>query len=150
MTHSTSRRSFLFHLGGGLGGIALANYSPRPANSPGRPSQPAFNGGLHHPAKVKRVIQLFMNGGVSSRTPSITNPNSKRPRQAVQPGWEREAEGVTSTPGNLMKSPFPFKQHGQSGGGLSSIFPHLATRVDRMAFSWRCRRSRTFMARPAT
>ena len=33
-----------------------------------------------------------------------------------------------------MKSPFEFKQHGQSGRWVSSVFPHLATQVDRMAF----------------
>ena len=33
-----------------------------------------------------------------------------------------------------MKSPFEFKQHGQCGKHISSIFPHLAKHVDRMAF----------------
>ena len=33
-----------------------------------------------------------------------------------------------------MKSPFEFNQHGQCGKHISSIFPHLAKHVDRMAF----------------
>ncbi|MFO0825888.1 MAG: DUF1501 domain-containing protein [Gemmataceae bacterium] len=37
-------------------------------------------------------------------------------------------------PGNLMKSPFPFKQHGKCGRWVSSVFPHIAEHVDRMAF----------------
>ena len=49
------------------------------------------------------------------------------------PGTAEKPEGVTSTPGNLMKSPFAFKQYGQCGRWVSSVFPHLAKQVDRMA-----------------
>ena len=31
----------------------------------GRQAEPRFQGGLHLKAKVKRIIQLFMNGGAS-------------------------------------------------------------------------------------
>ncbi|HTK75120.1 MAG TPA: DUF1501 domain-containing protein, partial [Gemmataceae bacterium] len=61
-----TRREFLWQFGGGLGGVALAQLlaeSGALAEQP-RP-RPEFNGGLHHPAKVKRVVQLFMNGGMS-------------------------------------------------------------------------------------
>ena len=57
-----NRKSFLLQSGGGLGGVALAHLLSQ--NSRGK-SVSALNGGLHHPAKVKRVIQLFMNGGAS-------------------------------------------------------------------------------------
>src|SRR5438477_11180553 len=62
----TSRRHFLSQLGGGLGSVALARVLAREglADGPFVP-RPEFNGGLHHPAKVKRIIQLFMNGGAS-------------------------------------------------------------------------------------
>ena len=33
-----------------------------------------------------------------------------------------------------MKSPFAFRQHGESGRWVSEVFPHLATRVDDLAF----------------
>src|ERR1043166_7916867 len=63
-THS--RRDFLWHLGGGLGGLALTQLLAEAGEIPGAPKPKAeFNGGLHHVAKVKRVVQLFMNGGVS-------------------------------------------------------------------------------------
>ena len=132
----SSRRSFLFQFGGGLGGIALAQLLAEAgelADSP-RPS-PAFNGGLHHPAKVKRVIQLFLNGGVSQPdTFDYKTELEKNHGKPFQPGGIEKPEGVTSTPGNLMKSPFRFQQHGQCGRWVSSIFPRLATQVDRMAF----------------
>ena len=33
-----------------------------------------------------------------------------------------------------MKSPFTFKQYGESGRWVSSVFPHQAQEVDQMAF----------------
>ena len=61
------RREFLWRFGGGLGGIALTHLLAEQgllADVIGR-GRPEFNGGLHHPARAKRVIQLFMNGGAS-------------------------------------------------------------------------------------
>jgi len=40
--------------------------------------------------------------------------------------------------GPLMKSPFDWRQHGQSGTWVSSLFPHLARHVDKMAFIHSC------------
>src|SRR3954466_10722492 len=132
-----SRRDALWRLGGGLGGIALAEMLGREAllagtSNPPRP-RPEFNGGLHHPAKVKRVIQLFMNGGVSQMdTFDYKVELEKRHGQKFDPG--EHVEAATSVPGNLMKSPFEFKQRGQSGRWVSSVFPNMARCVDDMAF----------------
>lgn len=130
-----TRREFLWKFGGGLGGIALAQllgesnlladgvYQPRPE----------FNGGLHHPAKIKRVIQLFMNGGASQCDLFDYKPELvKRSGQKFDPG--EKVEAATSTPGNLMKSPFDWKQHGQSGRWVSSAIPNMAECVDDMTF----------------
>src|SRR6478752_10367903 len=134
MTHS--RRDFLWSFGGGLGGIAFAQLLAEAGEIPGSPKPRAeFNGGLHHVAKVKRVIQLFMNGGVSQPDTFDYKPElDKRHGKPFDPGTGEKVEGVTSTPGNLMKSPFPFRQYGQCGRWVSSVFPQLATQVDRMAF----------------
>ena len=133
---SFDRRKWLFQSGGGLGGIALAQLLAEAGEVTDAPNpKPEFNGGLHHPAKVKRVVQLFLNGGVSQPDTFDYKPElEKRHGQVFQPGTGEKPEGVTSTPGNLMKSPFPFKQHGQCGRWVSGVFPHLATQVDRMAF----------------
>src|SRR5207244_5278627 len=120
----TTRREFLWQFGGGLGGVALAQLLAEAgalADVP-RP-RPEFNGGLHHPAKVKRVVQLFMNGGVSQMDTFDWKPElAKRHGQKFDPGHGERVEGVTSVPGNLMKSPFPFKQHGECGRWVSSVF----------------------------
>ncbi len=123
-----SRREWLFQSGGGLGGIALAQLLGEAQ------AKEDLNGGIHHKAKVKRVIQLFMNGGVSQMDTFDYKPElEKRHGQKFDPGSGERVEGVTSVPGNLMKSPFPFKQHGQCGRWVSSVFPHLAGCVDDMA-----------------
>jgi hypothetical protein len=131
-----SRREWLFRSGGGLGGIAIAQLLAEAGELPGPPKPKAeLNGGLHHVAKVKRVVQLFMNGGVSQPDTFDYKPELiKRHGKPFEPGTGEKPEGVTSTPGNLMKSPFPFKQHGQCGRWVTSVFPHTAKHVDRMAF----------------
>jgi Protein of unknown function (DUF1501) len=131
-----SRRDFLWSFGGGLGGVALAQLLGESGllAEPAKP-QAAFNGGLHHKAKAKRVIQLFMNGGVSQPDTFDYKPELiKRHGQKFDPGGGVKVEAVTSTPGNVMKSPFEFKQHGQCGRWVSSVFPHLAKCVDDLAF----------------
>ena len=130
-----SRREFLWSFGGGLGGVALASLLGRGsllADGVFKP-RPEFNGGLHHRAKVKRIIQLFMNGGASQMDLFDYKPELvKRHGQKFDPGAHVEA--ATSAPGTVLKAPFEFKQHGQSGRWVSSALPHLAECVDDLAF----------------
>ena len=49
-------------------------------------------------------------------------------------GPKDKPEGQTGVSGAVLKSPFEFKQHGQSGRWVSSVFPHQAKWVDDMAF----------------
>ncbi|HWG46680.1 MAG TPA: DUF1501 domain-containing protein [Gemmataceae bacterium] len=133
-TPALSRRDLLWHLGGGLGGIALAHLLGWQGLLAGTPApRKDLNGGLHHRAKVKRIIQLFMNGGASQCDTFDYKPELiKRHGQKFDPG--EKVEAVTSTPGHVMKSPFAFKKHGQCGQWVSSVFPHIAGCVDDLAF----------------
>jgi len=125
------RRRFLTESAGGLGGIALAQLLARDGFGADLP-KPEFNGGLHHPAKVKRIVQLFMNGGASQMDTFDYKPElAKRHGEKVDFGIK---VAVTSPIGNVMKSPFEFKQYGQSGRWVSSVFPHTAECVDDLAF----------------
>ena len=128
-----NRRDFLWHTGGGLGGVALAwMLGEHGALAGVAKPRPELNGGLHHKAKVRRVIQLFMNGGVSQMDTFDHKPElEKRHGQKVDFGIKAAA---TSVPGAVMKSPFAFKQYGECGRWVSSVFPHLAECVDDLAF----------------
>jgi hypothetical protein len=129
-----SRRQWLWRVGGGLGGIALTHLLAQDGLLAGTPAlRRERTSGLHHRAKVKCVIQLFMNGGASQCDTFDYKPELiKRHGQKFDPGEKFEA--VTSTPGNVLKSPFAFKQHGECGRWVSSVLPHMAGCVDDLAF----------------
>src|ERR1041385_7929105 len=128
------RREFLWRFGGGLGGIALAHLLGTNGLLADTLPQPRadLNGGLHHPAKAKRVVQLFMSGAASQVDTFDYKPELiKRRGGKFDPGGEVEL--FQSDPGTVMASPWDWQQHGQCGKWVSSFLPHLAMCVDDMA-----------------
>jgi hypothetical protein len=114
-----TRRDFLWNSGGGLGGIALA--------------QMLVGAELHHPAKAKRVVQLFMSGAASQCDTFDYKPLLlERNGQKFDPG--EKVELFQSSPGVVMKSPWEWKQRGQCGKWVSGLVPQLANCVDDIAF----------------
>jgi hypothetical protein len=135
-TSPLDRRDFLWRAGGGLGGVALAYLLGRDgllAAPPIGKGKPELNGGLHHKAKAKRVVQLFMSGAASQVDTFDYKPELiKRHGDKFDPGGKIEL--FQSNPGACMKSPWTWKQYGQCGKHVSSLVPHLAECVDDMAF----------------
>ncbi len=133
------RREFLSRAGGGFGSLVLAALladqarADAPTSPIATPPKPEWNGGLHHKARVKRIIQLFMTGGVSQMDTFDYKPELER-LHGQSLGPKEKPEGFTAMPGTMMKSPFAFKQHGQCGRWVSSVLPHMATQVDRLTF----------------
>ncbi|MEZ5403224.1 MAG: DUF1501 domain-containing protein [Bryobacteraceae bacterium] len=82
---------------------------------------------LDHPAKVKRVIFLFMNGGCSAIDSFDPKPMLDKYDGQPIPGGEIKTERRT---GALMRSPFQFKKYGQCGMDLSELWPHLGEVAD--------------------
>ncbi len=119
-----SRRDFLRDAGAGLGAVALAWMLGDEARAAGEPV-------LHFPARAKRVIQVFACGGVSHIDTFDYKPDLVR-----HDGRELTGKGKVETffgrPGRLMKSPFPFRRHGESGQWVSSLMPYLAGCVDEL------------------
>jgi hypothetical protein len=137
LRESVGRREFLWRFGGGLGGIALTHLLGSQGLladtvSPVKLS-PDLNGGLHHRAKAKRVIQLFMSGAASQCDTFDYKPELiKRHGQKFDPGGKVEL--FQSDPGPCMKSPWEWKQYGACGKWVSDLVPEIGACVDDIAF----------------
>jgi len=120
-----------------LGGIALAQMLAADGlladeNSIG-PGKLVLNGGLHHKARARRVVQLFMSGAASQVDTFDYKPELiTRNGQKFDPGGKVEL--FQSSPGAIMQSPWKWERHGQCGKYVSSLLPHLAECVDDIAF----------------
>lgn len=122
---SLQRRSLLRAGIGGFAGIALADMLLR--------DDAAATVPLHHPPKVKRVVQLFMAGAASHVDTFDYKPElEKRNGQPWDPG--ETVELFQSQPGACLASPWKFKPYGESGKQLSEIVAPLGAVVDEIAF----------------
>src|SRR5262245_26425880 len=117
----------LRRIGGGFGAVGLAGVlandvpaAPTPSASPLAP-KPG-----HFPARAKRVIFLFMNGG-----PSHVDTFDPKPGLEEFHGKDLPAGAAGArVKGKLMKSPFEFCKSGASGIEVSELFPEVAKRID--------------------
>ena len=128
-----NRRHFLSSSAGGLGGVALAWLLNReqgladPAGASGAARLPQFA------PRAKRVVQVFCCGGVSHLDTFDYTPELERMHGKSMEG-KGENLGFFGQPGKLMKSVYEFRQHGNIGAWVSSLFPHLAGCVDDLCF----------------
>ena len=129
-----SRRDFLFDAGTGISGLALLDLLNRdgllaqtPDNKPAAcvtrtsfPGSPNTPKPPHFQPRAKSVISLFMSGGVSH-----IDTFDYKPALAKYHGMPLEGKGEVRVrqgfPGPLMKSPYSFKQYGQSGAWVSEL-----------------------------
>jgi hypothetical protein len=128
-----SRRRLLWRLGGGLGGIALAQLLGEEGLLASSSSGTSAGGGLHHRATARRVVQLFMSGAASQCDTFDYKPLLiQRNGLPFDPGGKVEL--FQSEPGAVMASPWNWRQHGECGKWVSDLLPHLASCVDDIAF----------------
>lgn len=129
------RRNFLWEVGSGFGGMALSallaeTLTATAAARVQAGTPPSF---LSVPPKAKQVIQIFVSGAMSQVDTFDYKPElAKRAGKSFEPGGKVEL--FESVPGKIVPGYWPFKQHGQCGRRVSSLFPHLATCVDDMCF----------------
>src|SRR5256886_6147439 len=120
----TNRRDFLKKAGAGFGLLALADLlqddgllaadtAPSQALDPMMPRPP------HYPAKAKSIIWLFMEGA-----PSSVDLFDPKPELTKRDGQRIDINVFNGNPGPLMKSPFSFKQYGQSGAWVCEKYPN--------------------------
>jgi hypothetical protein len=125
-----TRREALCRMGSGFGMLAFASLvgeSLSAADAVQRTGARKLAEGLHHPARAKHVIFLFMNGGLSQVDSFDPKPMLDKYHGQPLPGGTVATERKT---GALMKSPFTFKRYGKSGLEVSEIFPHVGSCAD--------------------
>lgn len=116
------RREFLGQMGTGLGSIALAWLLAQDS----RAARP------HFPGKAKRVLQIFCPGAVSQLDTFDYKPELIQRHGQPLPG--DKVVTFQGGNGNLMQSPWRFRQRGQCGKWVSDLLPDLAECVDDLAF----------------
>ena len=129
--HGTSRRDFLRRSNMGFGWLAFAGLSNQGivgrADTSGFATAPS---GVHFSPRAKRVIFLFMDGGVShvdsfDPKPELTKHHGEPAKWRPDPLSQAVSAGR-----KWLGSPWQFKQHGQSGLWVSDLFPHAAKVID--------------------
>ena len=122
-----TRRSLLQRTAGGFGFLALQSLlgqeqAKAAVQNPTAAKPPQF------PARAKRVVFLFMKGGPSHV--DTFDPKPLLQRDDGKPYPFKQPRVQFAETGKLLKSPWKFKQYGQSGLPVSSLFPNVAQCVD--------------------
>jgi len=139
-----TRRRWLQRAGGGFGLIGLAGLLQGEGllGAEGAVADVALNPMAmrppHFPARAKRVIWVFTNGGPSQvdtweYKPALERWHGRSMRE-FDPSFKDTTGFFKNAVGALMKSPFRFTPRGESGKMVSEIFPELGRHVDKMAF----------------
>lgn len=113
------RRRFLTRSGMGMAALGLGELLH--AEALGQP---------HFPARAKRVVHFFLNGGPSHVDTFDPKPALTKHAGKPLPSGALRTERKT---GAAFPSPFPFKSYGQSGIEVSSLFSKIANHADEIA-----------------
>ncbi|MBY0231605.1 MAG: DUF1501 domain-containing protein, partial [Gemmataceae bacterium] len=124
-----TRRDLLARCANGFGAVAFAALAAEAAAPPG----PRTFDGLHHRARAKSVIFLYMDGGVSQVDSFDPKPLLDRHHGEAPSRLFKVEPTQFDNVGRVMKSPWKFDRHGASGLPISSLFPHVAKMADELA-----------------
>lgn len=131
-----SRRDLLRTSSAGFGSLALASLLGRTSSSVAASADDALPSGdrplspksPHFRPRAQRVIFLFMHGGPSQVDTFDYKPLLQRDDGKPLPFSKPRV--FSSQTGHLLKSPWRFRQYGESGAWVSELFPHVAKCVD--------------------
>ncbi|MFM9963880.1 MAG: DUF1501 domain-containing protein [Planctomycetaceae bacterium] len=141
MTHSpsispVSRRAMLQRSAVGFGSLALASMLAKESSIRAADDNPLAARLPHFVARAKRIIFLFMVGGVSQVDSFDPKPLLTRDDGKPLPFAKPRVQFNATT--NLLKSPWQFRQYGESGLPVSELFPHVAQHVDDLCMIHSC------------
>src|SRR5215471_13949897 len=130
---SLTRRDALCQIGNGFGMLAFASLVGQSLEAAGFVDGQAVESTrpLDHAARAKRVIFLYMNGGLSQVDSFDPKPMLAKYHGQPLPGGTIATERKTGT---LLKSPFTFKKYGESGIEVSELFPNVGECADDICF----------------
>ncbi|MEZ5328507.1 MAG: DUF1501 domain-containing protein [Verrucomicrobiales bacterium] len=128
----SSRREFLWNVGGGLGGIALNAMLGQEASASTAPAGGVLKV-LHYPPRAKRVVQLFMAGAAShidlfDYKPALVRNHGK------DSDFGEHVEAFQNGLGPWMKPVWDFRPYGRSGKQISEPVAPLGKVIDDIAF----------------
>lgn len=131
-----TRRRWLKEAACGFGALAFAGLAGRPAAaaSAGGPLAPRAP---HLRPRAKRVIFLFMQGGVSHVDSYDYKPRLEKEDGRMVSFDDARAvanTGTRGTPMRVMKPLWKFERHGRCGRWASSLFPEINRHVDELCF----------------
>ena len=132
-----SRREMLGLCRSGFGGVALlgmlGSLGMRLPVKPTGDFPGQFPPLPHYAPKAKSVIFLYMDGGISQV--DSFDPKPRLEKENGEDPYKKFKVDATqfNNIGKILKSPWDFKQYGQSGMWVSDLFPHIATCVDDIA-----------------
>lgn len=130
-TRFLTRRQMLRRMGTGLGALGLIGVLRDsgvlvPA-AEASSLNPLAQRAPHFPARAKRVIHIYLNGGPSQVDTFDPKPALTKWAGKLLPGGNLTTERPL---GAALPSPFRFDRHGLSGLEISEIFPHTAKHAD--------------------
>lgn len=122
-----SRRQILQSTAVGFGSLALASMLQEIAVGDQSVPNPC-----HFAPRAKRVIFMFMKGGPSQVDTFDYKPKLQEDDGKPLPFAKPRVQFAPT--GNLLGSPWRFRQYGESGIHVSELFPHVAQHVDDICF----------------
>ena len=122
-----TRRRLLQTAAVGFGQLALTALLQQTSEASAKPN-PLAAIPPHFAARAKRIVFLFMKGGPSHV--DTFDPKPMLDRDDGKPLPFDLPRVTFAKQGNLLKSPWKFRQHGESGLPVSELFPHVARHVD--------------------
>ncbi len=133
-----SRRDVLRRATLGFGALAmsdlLARASALASTTTASTANPLAATAPHFAARAKRVIYIFLDGGISQVDSYDYKPRLKTDDGKPLPSSIAKPKFAFAPTGQVLASPFNWTRYGRSGQWASELFPELNKLIDDLCF----------------